>query len=319
MFDTTEIRKERYVVTGEFDRNEAEPLFKIRYAMDSAVWSPALFSRKEQLGLRATIMSATPELMHTIQHRFYIPNNMSLIVAGDVDANEVFKEAEAIYGSWAKGPSPFPQWDPPAFPPVTKQLVVREAAKIPYTYVDVTWQGPSMTKDDEGTYAADVFSTILDQPNSRLQKVLVDSGLAYQVEVSYYSEKNVGPISITMYAPPPSTKDALKMLMNEVSHWNSTDYFTDDELATAKRILAGDRIYEQESGTDFATGAVPLYWASASLGYYEHYIENVNKITRADIQRYLDRYIKSKNYVMGVAATQQNLDMLQLKPEEVLQ
>jgi zinc protease len=70
LFDTAEIRKERYVVLGEFDRNEASPLFRIRYAMDSAIWSPELFSRKEQLGLRSTILSATPELMHTIQHEY---------------------------------------------------------------------------------------------------------------------------------------------------------------------------------------------------------------------------------------------------------
>jgi zinc protease len=42
-FDSLELSKERMVVLGEFDRNEASPTFKLRYAMDSAVWSPALF------------------------------------------------------------------------------------------------------------------------------------------------------------------------------------------------------------------------------------------------------------------------------------
>ena len=319
LFDTAEIRKERYVVLGEFDRNEASPLFKIRYAMDSIVWSPKLFSRKEPLGLRPTILSATPELMHTIQHRFYVPNNMALVVAGDVDANTVFAEAEAAFGSWQRGADPFPQWDPPPFPPITKQLVVREAPKIPYTYVQVSWQGPSMTKQDDDTYAADVFSTILNQPNSRLQKKLVDAGLAFQADVSYYSQKNVGPIDIRMFGPPPSTKEAIKTLLDEIKDWDATDYFSDDELATAKRILAGDRIYEQESATTFATRVVPLYWASASLGYYVNYISNVNKVTRADIARYVDRYIKGKNYVLGVAGTHATLDQLKLTPEEVLQ
>ena len=319
LFDTAEIRKERYVVLGEFDRNEASPLFKIRYAMDSAVWSPALFSRKEQLGLRPTILSATPELMHTIQHRFYVPNNMALIVAGDVDAKTVFAQAEATFGSWKRGEDPFPTWNPPAFPPIRTQLVVREAAKIPYTFVQMTWQGPSMTKQDDDTYAADVFSTILNQPNSKFQKKLVDAGLAYQASVSYYSQKNVGPIDIRMFVPSQTAKEAIKGLMTEVHGWNSTDYFTDDELATAKQLLAGDRIYEQESATGFATSTVPLYWASASLDYYNNYISNVNKVSREDIQRYIDRYIKNMGYVLGVAAAQPTLDALKLKPEEVLQ
>ncbi len=319
LFDSNEIRKERYVVLGEFDRNEASPLFKIRYAMDSAIWSPALFSRKEQLGLRPTILSATPELMHTIQHRFYVPNNMALVVAGDVNASDVFEMAEKSFGSWQRGADPFPQWNPPPFPPITKQLVVREAAKIPYTYVQATWQGPSMTKQDDDTYAADVFSTILNQPNSGFQKKLVDAGLAYQVDVSYFSQKNVGPIDIRMFAPSNNAKEAIKTMLTEVKGWNASSYFTDDELATAKRILAGDRIYEQESATAFATRTVPFYWASASLDYYKNYISNVDKVTRKDIERYIDTYIKNKNYVLGVAANQQTLEQLNLNPGEVLQ
>ncbi|HEY3876371.1 MAG TPA: pitrilysin family protein, partial [Candidatus Kapabacteria bacterium] len=183
LFDKTELEKETHVVLGEFDRNEAQPDFKLRYAMDSAVWSPALFSRKEQLGMRPAILAATPEMMHTIQHRFYIPNNMALVVAGDVDPQQVFSEAETFFGAkiWPKGPDPFPQYNPPPFPPITKQLVVREGANMPYTEITFEWQGPSLGKDDEDSYAADVFHTIINQANSKFQKALVDKRLAYQV------------------------------------------------------------------------------------------------------------------------------------------
>src|ERR1043165_4453750 len=109
-FDSLELSKERLVVLGEFDRNEAEPTFKLSYAMDSAVWSPELFSRKEQLGLRPTILSATPKMMRTIRSRFYVPNNMALVVAGDVDPNTVFADAEKYFGQkiWPRGEAPFP-------------------------------------------------------------------------------------------------------------------------------------------------------------------------------------------------------------------
>ena len=321
LFDTAELRKERYVILGEFDRNEAEPTFKLRYAMDSAVWSPALFSRKEQLGLRPTILSATPTMMRTIEHRFYIPNNMALIVAGDVDPAQVFREADKYFGAaiWPAGPSPFPKYNPPPFPPITKQLVVREGPNLPYTYLDLEWHGPSLGKDNEDTYAADVFNTIINQPNSRFQKNLVDKRLAYQVTSGYFSQKNVGPIGIQAYIPIPATKKAIKAILNEVNAWNARDYFTDDELTTAKRILEGDRIYETESAADFATNNLPVWWASAGLDYYTHYIDNVKKVTRADIERYLDRWINGKNYVLGVATNQNALDKLALKPEEVLQ
>ncbi len=321
LFDSNELRKETHVVLGEFDRNEAEPDFKLRYAQDSAVWSPELFSRKQQLGLRPAILAATPEMMHTIQHRFYIPNNMALIVAGDVKPEQVYAEAEKYFGPgiWPKGPAPFPKYDPPPFPPIKKQLVVREGPEMPYTEVRMTWQGPSLGKDNADTYAADVFHTIINQQNSRFEKALVDKRLAYQVNSGWFSQKNVGPIEIDAYVPINATKKAIKAIQEEMKHWTDPDYFTDEELATAKRIMEGDRIYETASATEFATNSLPLWWASAGLDYYLHYIENAKKVTRADINRYLNRWIEGKPYVLGVTTNQAALDKLNLKAEDLLQ
>src|SRR5579883_206384 len=88
-FDENELEKERHVVIGEFDRDQAQPLFGLQEGMDSTVWS-AYISRKTPLGVRPTILSATQEQMHTIQHRYYIPNNSLLIIAGDVKPEEAF-------------------------------------------------------------------------------------------------------------------------------------------------------------------------------------------------------------------------------------
>ena len=190
---------------------------------------------------------------------------------------------------------------------------------MPYTYIDVTWHGPSLGKNDEDSYAADVFHTILDQPNSRFQKNLVDKRLAYQVQTGWFSEKNVGPIAVNAFVPLMATKKALKAIQDEIKAWNANDYFTDEELATAKKVLEGTRLFETESATEFATKSLPLWWASASLEYYTHYLDNVKKVTRADIQRYLDRWLKDKNYVLGVSTNPAALEKLALKPEEVLQ
>ena len=149
--------------------------------------------------------------------------------------------------------------------------MVREGAQMPYTEIDMTWQGPSLGKDNADSYAADVFHTIINQPNSRFQKALVDKRLAYQVNSGWFSEKNVGPITITAYVPINATKKAIKAMQDEISHWTDPNYFTDDELATAKRIMEGDRIYETASATEFATNSLPLWWASAGLDYYLHY------------------------------------------------
>ncbi|HEY3873997.1 MAG TPA: hypothetical protein VGM92_00840, partial [Candidatus Kapabacteria bacterium] len=130
---------------------------------------------------------------------------------------------------------------------------------------------------------------------------------------------NVGPIDINAYTPIPATKKAIKAIQDQLTHFTNPDYFSDDELATAKRIMVGDRIYETSSASDFATQTLPLWWASASLAYYNHYLDNVKKVTRADIDRYLNRFLIGKPYVLGVTTNQTALDKLNLKPEDLLQ
>ena len=106
-FKQEELVKERVVVLGEFDRNEAQPQFVLRYALDSAVWMPYV-SRKQALGQREVINTATVEKMEMIQERFYVPNNSALIISGAVKADDVFKYAKKYLSAWKRGANPIP-------------------------------------------------------------------------------------------------------------------------------------------------------------------------------------------------------------------
>ena len=75
LFLQDELVRERPVVTGEFDRNEANPFFHLAAAMDTLLWSPEYYSRKNVIGNRDVILSTTQEKMREIQHRYYVPNN----------------------------------------------------------------------------------------------------------------------------------------------------------------------------------------------------------------------------------------------------
>ena len=88
LFRSDEFRKQQAVVLGEFDRNEALPLFSFGRKMERALWG-SLISRKQPLGRRETITAATREQMLTIKDKYYIPNNSLLIITGDVDTDQV--------------------------------------------------------------------------------------------------------------------------------------------------------------------------------------------------------------------------------------
>jgi zinc protease len=60
-----------------------------------------------------------------------------------------------------------------------------------------------------------------------------------------------------------------------------------------------NEIYDREKPSEYAH-TVSFWWASSGLDYYANYIENLRKVTRADISRYVERYIRNKPRVVAV-------------------
>ena len=61
---------------------------------------------------------------------------------------------------------------------------------------------------------------------------------------------------------------------------------------------------------------VSFWWAVAGLDYYLGYIENLKKVTRADMARYVKSYIFGKPYVMGVMLSSDAQETIKLTPKE---
>lgn len=313
-FNPDELVKERQVVLGEFDRNEAQPGFVLRYALDSAVWMPYV-SRKQPLGQRPVINTATVEKMEMIQKRFYVPNNSALIVSGDVNADEVFRLAEKYLSGWKRGADPFPQYNPPAFPPLKSQLVVREA-QVPQTLIRMFWHGPSLLKDEPDPYIADVLFTMVNQPTSRFYRELVDSGLVTDIYMGYQSARHTGEIALYATAPPEKAKRAIEVIKREIRAMSKPGYFSEEELKDAKQIMADNRLFERENIYTYTIQTVAFWWSAVGgLDYYEGLVNNMNKVTLDQTRAFIPKYVTGRPFVLGIGAREQVLGKLGITEE----
>ncbi|MBX7139707.1 MAG: insulinase family protein [Chitinophagales bacterium] len=300
LFLPEEMKKENPVVDGEFQRAESNPAFSLFQDFNKRMWGD-LVTRKNGIGIHDVILSATPEKMRTIQGKYYWPNNSVLAIAGDVKRADVETKVKAIYGDWkSSGFDPIEKWPIPEFKPLTQNqtfITLSPNARIPMVLMG--WHGPDTRNDVKATYAADVFSFILSQSSSKFQQELVDSGLAYQVNVGYQTCKYVGPIQLFVVPNPTRIKECMKKVQEHISQWNTDNYFTDEQLETAKNQLAISEEYDRESSSSYIH-TVTFWWASASVDYYTTYIDNLKKVTRQDIKDYVNKYITGKPMVAGV-------------------
>ena len=299
LFKEDELRKQKAVVLGEFDRNEALPLFKFGRKIESSLWG-GWISRKEPLGERPAIDAATRQMMLTIKNKYYIPNNSLLIIAGDVNTDQIRQLIPKYFLSWKRGADPFAINPPQRVPPLTKSVLVLDTVDEPRAIVKVQWHGPSIGLDDKATYVADVFSYIITQPEHPFAKTLQESGLAQGINFWYYTQRYVGPITADIVTTPEHLDTVMKIFWDQVAKFDDPNYFSDEEFETSKNVLRTQTLFLGEALSSFSHN-IAFWWAAAGLDYYERYLDNLSKITRADIADYIHKYIKNKPYVMGIA------------------
>jgi zinc protease len=299
LFRSDELERERKVVIGEYDENESSPGFQLMQKATELLY-PGQYSRKNTIGDRDVILKVTPEQMRTIQRKYYVPNNAVLIVTGDVQPAAVFAAAEQSFGDWPRGADPFVADPIPPIPALTKNLAVVSEAPISNTVaVLIQWQGPSVGRDPAATYAADVFSDVLNTPGSTFQKNLVDSGLWLGVGVNYYTLNQVGPISISGQTTPEKLRPALAALERELARFTDPSYFSPTDLEAVKAQRAVSSAFGIEKASEIAH-TIGFWWTVSSLDYFMGYVDNMAQQRVTDLVRYATTYIKGKPRVVSV-------------------
>ncbi|MGH9948082.1 MAG: M16 family metallopeptidase [Pyrinomonadaceae bacterium] len=295
-FDEEEFVSEKKVVIGEVDRNESNPFFYLNNTLNEKMYFKYP-TRKMPLGTRESIEAATTAKMRIIQERYYVPNNSAIVVTGDVDPAEIFKLVEKDFGDWKRRPvDPFKEFPLVEHPPIAKSEGFIVEQPVQNVLISIGWHGPSIGKDNAATYAADVFSYILSQPDSRFQRNLVDSGLTVGANIGYYTQRNVGPISILLVTTPDKAKAALKAAYAEVVKFDDPAYFSDAELKNARTILESRDLFEREKLTEYAH-ILSFWWSSTGIDYFRGYHQAMRSVTRADTNRYVQTYIQGKSHI----------------------
>jgi zinc protease len=316
LFREDELKREKVVVLGEYDRNEAEPGFEFIQKGTELLY-PGQSSRKNTIGDRDVIANVTPEQMRYIQKKYYVPNNCALIVTGDVDPERVFALAEKLYGDWPRGADPFVADPIPPIPALDGNKANISEQPIGVVAVLIQWQGPSVGKDPGATFAADVFSDALNTPGSTFQKNLVDTGLWQGIGVNYYTLNNVGPISISGQTSPEKLRPAMAALEREIARFTDPTYITPRELESVKAQRMTSSAFGIEKASEIAH-TIGFWWSVASLDYFMSYTDQMAQQRITDLMRYTTTYIKDKPRVTSVLLSGDARRSIKLTEDELL-
>lgn len=225
--------------------------------------------------------------------RWYAPNNATLVVVGDVDAQAVRKMAEKHFGRIKpkKITSVKPQEEPEQRG--IRRVAVSAPAENPM--VVLAYKVPALrdVEKDQDVYALDVLSSILDgYDNARLPATLVrQEKIALAVGASY-SALSRGPALFVVEGVPSKgvTVDELeKRLRGEIARI-AKDGISEAELQRVKMQLISSQIYKRDSmfGQAMEIGVFEM----TGIGHrqIDRTIEKLKAVTPQQVQQVAKKY-----------------------------
>ena len=260
-------------------------------------------SRKNPLGNRQTVSAATTDMMRLIQGRYYVPNNSALVITGDVAPEEVFNMAQEFYGDWPKrAKDPFVEFPLVEHPPLAEERGRDRQAARAECHHRHRLARPSIGKDNPATYAADVFSFILTQPNSRFQRALVDTGLVDRRDhrLSDAAQRRPDPDHRADAARQSARRDQAPSTTRSRTLTTRTTSRTSSWRAP-RRCSKPTTSTRARSCRDYAHTLSASGGPRPGLDYFRGYLGNLRRTSRADISRYITTYIQGKPHVGLVA------------------
>ncbi|MBI5006136.1 MAG: insulinase family protein [Nitrosomonadales bacterium] len=181
---------------------------------------------------------------------WYAPNNATLVIAGDVRANEVFALAQRYYGGIPAGELPQRKAVSESPQLGIKRLTVKAPAELPF--IVLAWHAPTLrdAEKDWKPYALEVLVGVLDGNSSaRLNKALVrEQQVAMEVGTGYDSVAR-GPGLFVIEATPREGKtvaDVETALRAQLAVL-VRDGVSAEELQRVKAQVTAGEVYKRDS------------------------------------------------------------------------
>jgi len=283
-----EFQKERDVVAEERRlRTDNNPMgylyfrvFNTHFTYHPYHWLP--------IGFMEDIQSWKIEDIRDFYHRYYQPNNAILVVAGDIDPEEVFIEAKKYFGK-IKNENDIPKVTAvePKVDGAKRAILHKESNRV--DTLAITYSIPNYEHDDQVALSA--ISHILSSGKSSwFEKTIVnDKQLANQIYGYNMELKDPGVFLImAMCAPEAKVEDLEKEILLQLEKLKNGDV-TQAELDKVKINTKAEFIYSLESSSSVAE-LYGDYYVKGNIQPLLEYEEKLDKITLKDIQETAKKY-----------------------------
>ncbi len=283
---------EKGAVLTEIDTDFSSPPGKLYYAVRRAAFPHSNYGLTA-LGERADVVRSTAADLRRYYDEWYAPNNATLVVTGDVRADDVFAMAQKYFGPIAR--KALPAARPGAAPPAQRGAQVSFSADYPYGIVMLAYQMPGDL--DPAAPAPNVLPSIINNQRSPFFKALVESGITLGYNAFTDTQLRGGLFYVQLVVAPNSTPQkaiaAFTTTLAQVEH----DGIAPDLVDAAKKSVAVQGIYARDAITGLGDRFGDAYGVEQRSPDVDD--ERIAAVTVADANAALKKYLAVRS-VTGI-------------------
>jgi zinc protease len=292
VFKADEIERLRQQYLDNLTVGLGQPGTIARYVAGRVVFGDAPYGHPIG-GTPESLARITRDDIVKLHSTYYRPDNAILVIGGDIKAKDAFDLAKKNFGDWQKPPTPLPA-SSTASSASAKGGRVLVIDKPDAGQAAVYLARIGINRKDPDYFRGIVTNSVLSGYSGRLnQEIRIKRGLSYGAGSSLDTRRDVGPFAASAQTKNESGAEVADLLIGEINRLSSSPP-ADPELTPRKAVLIGNfsRNLETVSGLVAQVSSLALY--GLPLDEINHYIQNVQTINTADVQKFAGSRLDAK-------------------------
>jgi predicted Zn-dependent peptidase len=313
--DAEEIGKEKGVIVEELRMYEDNPLMAVDNLFEKAMFGDHPLGW-DVGGTAKTVRGLIRQDLWNYYQNYYLPSNMVLIVAGNINEKKLAKALKLFAADRAKDKKHDLKanytnfiW-PKTVLPLENRLLVSEK-KLDQAQVIMGF--PGLHYNDPDRFAAAVLLNILGGGmSSRLfVEVREKRGLAYMVNAGSTAFRDVGTANIQAGLDPSRLADAIKIIAEELMKI-AEETVSAKELADAKNNIAGRTELAMEDSSAQAQWFAKQFWFADKIETYEEVVKQIKRVTAAEVKKLAKKLFDLKQMRVAIIGPMSKDKVLEL-------
>ncbi|HXY61090.1 MAG TPA: pitrilysin family protein [Chthoniobacterales bacterium] len=287
--------KEQEVIRREFAMNLDDPDRMASLLLFATAYQRHPY-RLPVIGEMEIYNQLTQEQVMQYYKSRYVPNNLTFIVVGDVDAEKIHRQLADYFKDYPEK-SLKPVFVPEE-PPQLGRREVHDEFPTELSRLSLAWHIPELTHPD--VPAIDLLAGILgDGRSSRLyRRVREQAGLAFSVSAFSYTPGDPGLFGVDATVDPKKRDDAQKLIQQIIDQVKQAGV-TADELMKAKKMSLSHHLDALTTMRGQASDIGSNWLLTRNLDFSRDYLNAVQKVTLDDVKRVAAKYLVDQNLTVA--------------------